>query len=83
MLSRATKRDITSTTIVGVVGADDWSAFDASLADIADEFGLDATARYGVGTCVVRLERGSTPADESDLSGQRTHAQVEHAARSR
>ena len=58
-LSRAHRDEISATTVVGVLGADDVHAFKALVAEIADEFGLDAAVRLHVGSFSVRFSRGS------------------------
>jgi len=57
MLSRARCHEISATTVVGVLGADDVHAFKALVAEIADEFEVDATVRLHVGLFSVRFSR--------------------------
>jgi hypothetical protein len=56
-LARAASDEITATTVVGVLGADDRSAFEALVHEIADEFELEATTRLHVGSFSVRFSR--------------------------
>jgi hypothetical protein len=56
-LSRAAAHEIGSTTVVGVLGADDVNAFEVLVAEIADEFGLDASIRLRIGSFSVRFSR--------------------------
>jgi hypothetical protein len=56
-LSRAVDGEISATTVVGVLGADDVQEFKALVGGIADEFGFDATVRLHVGSFSVRLSR--------------------------
>jgi hypothetical protein len=49
--------EITATTVLGVVGADDIQPFKKVVADIADEFELDARIYFGVGSFSVRFTR--------------------------
>jgi hypothetical protein len=56
-LARAAPDEITATTVVGVLGADDRSAFEALVHEIADELELDATIRLRVGSFSVRFSR--------------------------
>ena len=58
-LSRATRGEITATTVVGVLGADDLAPFRALVATIADEFDLDSRVRLHVGSFSVRFSRRS------------------------
>jgi hypothetical protein len=44
--------------VVGVLGADDITAFEDLVEDIADEFGVDATIEFQVGSFSVRFSRG-------------------------
>jgi hypothetical protein len=48
---------VTATTVVGVLGQDDVSAFEELVADIAAEFGLDSRVRLHVGSFAVRFSR--------------------------
>jgi hypothetical protein len=62
LLSNARSDEITATTVVGVLGRDDVPAFEALVAEIADELDLDARVRLHVGSFSVRLSRrGRTP----------------------
>lgn len=56
-LSRAASDEISATTVVGVLGADDVPAFKALVAQIVDEFGFDAGVRLHVGSFSVRFSR--------------------------
>jgi hypothetical protein len=61
MLSTAAPYQMTSTTVVGVLGGDDVDAFRALVAEISDEYGLEATLKLHQGSYSVRLSRpGST-----------------------
>jgi hypothetical protein len=57
ILSRAASDEISATTVVGVLGADDVQAFKALVAEIVDEFGFDARVRLHVGSFSVRFSR--------------------------
>jgi hypothetical protein len=56
-MSRAANDEISATTLVGVLGADDVQAFKALVAEIVDEFGFDARVRLHVGSFSVRFSR--------------------------
>jgi hypothetical protein len=56
-LSRTRTRDISATTVVGVLGLDDRAAVEALVADIAQEFGLESQMRAKVGSFTVRFSR--------------------------
>jgi hypothetical protein len=56
-LHRADTDEINATTVVGVVGTDDLATFQKLVADIADEFDLDARVRVDVGSFAVRFSR--------------------------
>jgi hypothetical protein len=56
-LSSAVGDEITATTVVGVLGADDTRAFEALAAEIANEFDLDVRVRLNVGSYSVRFSR--------------------------
>ena len=58
-LSRAVDGEISATTVVGVLGADDVQEFKALVGGIADEFGFNATVRLHVGSFSVRFSRRS------------------------
>ena len=60
-LSGAPLDQVTATTVVGVLGQDDVSAFEALVADIAAEFGLDTRTRMNVGSFSVRFSRAAAP----------------------
>lgn len=61
MLSSAAAHEMTATTVVGVLGGDDVDAFRALVAEISDEYGLEATLKLYQGSYSVRLSRpGST-----------------------
>jgi hypothetical protein len=49
---------------VGVLGSDDMPAFEALVAEIADELNLDARVRLQVGSFSVRLSRHQDPGPE-------------------
>jgi hypothetical protein len=53
-----------ATTVVGVLGRDDVSAFRALVREIADDYGLDASVTLNVGSFSVRFTR-----DQIDGSG--------------
>ena len=59
MLSAAAARDMTATTVVGVLGSDDVDTFRSLVADICDQYGLDATVKIQVGSYSVRFSRPS------------------------
>jgi hypothetical protein len=59
-LLRADSDEISATTAVGVLGRDDVDAFKAMVAEICDEFGLDARVRIHGGTFSVRFTRRPT-----------------------
>jgi hypothetical protein len=61
-LSRAASADISATTVVGALGADDVSQFDALVASIADEYNLDVRVHHQVGAFSVRFTRRPRPA---------------------
>jgi hypothetical protein len=54
-LSRLGGGEDSATTVVGVLGADDIDAFRALIREIADEFGLDASIQFHVGSYSVRF----------------------------
>jgi len=54
-LSRADPDEIPATTVIGVLGADDLPAFRSLIADIGEEFGVDANIRLHVGSFSVRF----------------------------
>lgn len=56
-LASAEADEISATTVVGVVGGDDLSTFRTLVADIAEEFDLDARVRAGVASFSVRFSR--------------------------
>jgi hypothetical protein len=56
-LRRSATTDVKATTAVGVLGADDTQSFEALVASIADEYGLRARVRLGVGSFSVRFTR--------------------------
>jgi hypothetical protein len=56
-LRHAPDGDISTTTVVGTIGADDLPALQASVAIIAAEFDLDARLRTQVGAFAVRFSR--------------------------
>jgi hypothetical protein len=59
MLSAASAREMTATTVVGVLGSDDVDTFRSLVADISDEYGLEATVKIQVGSYSVRFSRPS------------------------
>ena len=56
-LSSAPLEQVTATTVVGVLGQDDVPAFEALVADIAEEFDLESHIRLHVGSFSVRFRR--------------------------
>jgi hypothetical protein len=56
-LSGAVADEIGATTVVGVLGADDIPAFEALVAEVSDEFDVDAKVRLQVGSFSVRFSR--------------------------
>ena len=57
ILNAAPAREMTATTVVGVLGSDDVDAFRSLVADISDEYGLEATVKIQVGSYSVRFSR--------------------------
>jgi hypothetical protein len=57
MLSTAAPREMTATTVVGVLGRDDVDAFRSLVADLSAEYGLEATVKLHQGTYSVRFSR--------------------------
>ena len=68
-LDRAATDEITATTVVGILGADDVSAFKTLVNEIADEFELDPTTRLHVGSFSVRFSRRAALATTSPRPG--------------
>lgn len=64
-LSQARTGEISATTVLGVLGADDLLQFQALIADIAQTSNLDVDVQYQVGTFQVRFTRGASPLPES------------------
>jgi hypothetical protein len=58
MLSNSRLDEVTAMTVVGILGQDDAARFEALVADIADEFGLETRTKLHVGTFSVRFSRG-------------------------
>jgi len=56
-LSWAPLEQVTATTVVGVLGQDDVSAFEEVVKNIAAEFGLESRVRLHVGSFSVRFSR--------------------------
>jgi len=56
--------EISATTVLGVLGADDLPQFQALVADIAQTSNLDIDVQYQVGTFVVRFTRRVLPPPE-------------------
>ena len=73
-LSCSSPDQITATTVIGILGQDDEPDVDALVADIADEFGLEARIRVHVGSFSVRFSR-AVPAV---AARQATSVQCEH-----
>ena len=57
MLNRASADEVPATNVIGVLGADDLDAFNALVADVAEEFGVDVHIRLNVGSFSVRFTR--------------------------
>ena len=57
MLSSAAAHQMTATTVVGVLGCDDVDAFRSLVADISEEYGLEATVKLQQGSYSVRFSR--------------------------
>jgi hypothetical protein len=55
MLARALPGEISATTVVGDLRADDERQFESMVAEIGDEYGLDATLRIEDGKFSVRF----------------------------
>ena len=55
MVSRAADYEMTATTVVGVLGRDDVGAFKALVAEICDEYGVDARVSIHGGSFSVRF----------------------------
>jgi len=51
-----------ATTVVGVLGRDDVDAFHSLVAEISEEYGLEATVKTQLGSYSVRFGRPSTTA---------------------
>ena len=64
-VSRADPDEIPATTVIGVLGADDLPAFRALVADIAKEFGVEASIRLHVGSFSVRFAHHPDSATET------------------
>lgn len=62
MLSRAAAHQMSSTTVVGVLGCDDADAFSSLVMDIGEEYGLEARVRIQVGSYSVRFSRPAVDA---------------------
>ena len=58
-LTSAPSDEVTATTVVGILGKDDVSAFEALVGDIAAEFGLESRIRLRVGSFSVRFKRAA------------------------
>jgi hypothetical protein len=56
-LRHASRGDISATTVVSVVGADELPAFCASVAAIGAEYDLDVRVRARLGSYAVRFSR--------------------------
>jgi hypothetical protein len=57
MLSSAPAHEMTATTVVGVLGRDDVDAFRSLVAEISEEYGLEAKVKLQVGSYSVRFSR--------------------------
>ena len=64
-LSHAPSGTITTTTVVGVLGRDDLSAFRQLVTDVAAEYGLHASTTINVGSFAVRFGRRQVARDTS------------------
>ena len=69
-LSRLASEDIVATNVVGFLGADDVDQFDALVAAIADEYGLDVRVQHQVGAFSVRFTRRPRPAAAPSQAGR-------------
>ncbi|MBV9168530.1 MAG: hypothetical protein JOZ81_00415 [Chloroflexi bacterium] len=58
-LRRTSENEVSATTVVGVLGADDMSALQRLLAAIQQEFDVDARLRLYIGSFSVRFTRRS------------------------
>jgi hypothetical protein len=56
-LGRSPSNEVTATTVVGILGRDDVSAFEALVHDIGAEFGLASRIRLRAGSFSVRFSR--------------------------
>jgi hypothetical protein len=57
MVSNARSGEVTATTVVGILGQDDAATFEALVAEIAAECGLETRIRIHVGSFSVRFSR--------------------------
>ena len=72
-LSRAEPHEITATTVVGVgIGADDLDRFRKLVAEIADEFDVEATMRIRLGSFSVRFTRPARATTASTRNGSKS-----------
>ncbi len=62
-LSHAAPNEITSTTVVGVLGRDDPAAFQQLVADVAEGHALVARTTLNVGSFSVRFSRRAASSD--------------------
>ena len=62
---RAAPDEIPATTVIGVLGADDMPAFRSLIADIGEEFGVDASIRLHVRSFSVRFAHHPDSATET------------------
>jgi hypothetical protein len=58
MLRRAPVLQMIATTVVGALGRDDVDRFCGLVQEVADEYELEATITFHVGSFSVRFERG-------------------------
>jgi hypothetical protein len=70
-LSQAELDEITATTVVGVVGLDDLDRFRTLVADISDEFDVEATVRVRVGWFSVRFAHPARAASAPTRNGSK------------
>ncbi len=56
-LIRASIDEITGITVVGIIGADDLASFEQFVVELADEFDLEPTTHFAIGSFSVRFSR--------------------------
>ena len=57
MLSNSRSDEVTAMTVVGILGRDDVTAFEALVTEIAEEFGLERRTKLHVGSFSVRFSQ--------------------------